>query len=128
MPQIHQEIVFQASPKRVYEALVDAKQFSKLSAGAPTEISTEEGGSFSCFGGMIHGRNIELVPNRMIVQAWRAKPWGSGVYSIVKFELREEGTGTRVILDHAGFPPEMQEHLAGGWQANYWEPLQKHLA
>src|SRR5262249_44435904 len=79
-------------------------------------------------GGWFLGRNIELVPNQRIVQAWRAKPWESGVYSIAKFELQAEGSGTRVIFDHTGFPPEQQEHLEGGWQANYWEPLQKHLA
>jgi hypothetical protein len=29
---IHQEVDFKASPKRVYEALIDAKQFSTLAA------------------------------------------------------------------------------------------------
>jgi activator of HSP90 ATPase len=128
MSQIHQEVVFQATPKRIYETLTDAKQFTAFSGGAPADISAEVGSSFSCFGGMVLGRNIELIPNRRIVQAWRAKPWESGVYSIAKFELREEGAGTRVIFDQTGFPPEQHEHLEGGWQTNYWEPLRKHLA
>jgi len=128
MSSIHQEIVLEASPKRVYEALTVAGQFSSLSGGAPTEISAEAGGSFSCFGGMVVGRNIELAPHQRIVQAWRAKPWESGVYSIARFELKEEGSGTRLIFDHTGFPPAEREHLEGGWQANYWGPLRKHLA
>jgi activator of HSP90 ATPase len=128
MSQIHQEVVFQATPKRIYETLTDAKQFTAFSGGAPADISAEVGSSFSCFGGMVLGRNIELIPNRRIVQAWRAKLWESGVYSIAKFELREEGAGTRVIFDQTGFPPEQHEHLEGGWQTNYWEPLRKHLA
>ena len=128
MSNIHQEAVFTASPRRIYEVLLDAHQFSALSGGAPAEISVEAGGAFSCFGGMVKGRNIELVANQRIVQAWRAKPWENGVYSIAKFELREEGSATRVILDHAGFPPEQREHLESGWHANYWEPLRKHLA
>ena len=127
MSKIHQEVVFEASPKRIYEALTDGKQFSAFSGGAPADISAEAGGFFSCFGGMVLGRNIELVPNQRIVQAWRAKPWESGVYSVAKFELQKEGSGTRVIFDHTGFPPDQQEHLEGGWQANYWEPLRKHL-
>jgi uncharacterized protein YndB with AHSA1/START domain len=61
---IHQEIVFNASPKRVYEALTNARQFSKFTGGAPAEISHEPGGAFSCFGRMIVGRNIELTPNQ----------------------------------------------------------------
>ena len=46
---IQQEIVFKASPKRVYDALLDSKQFSEFT-GAPAEINREPGGAFSCFG------------------------------------------------------------------------------
>src|SRR5262249_44435903 len=53
MSKIHQEVVFEASPKRIYEALTDGKQFSAFSGGAPADISAEAGGSFSCFGGMV---------------------------------------------------------------------------
>lgn len=126
--QIHQELVFDSAPARIYEALTDASQFSKLCGGAPTEIEPVAGGAFSCFGGMILGRNIECAPGERLVQAWRVKTWAPGVYSIVRFELRPEGSSTRVLLDHAGFPPGQGEHLAQGWHANYWEPLRKALA
>jgi len=125
---IHQEIVFKASPKRIYEALTDGQQFSKITGGAPAEISREAGGSFSCFGGMIVGRQIELVPNQRITQAWRAGNWAPGVYSIVKYELKEQGGETRLVLDHTGFPEDNRDHLDAGWGSNYWEPLKKHLA
>jgi uncharacterized protein YndB with AHSA1/START domain len=126
---IHQEVIIKASPQRVYEALTDAKQFSKMSGGgAPAEISREAGGKFSCFGGMISGRIIELVPNQRIVQAWHVGNWPAGVYSIVKFELREEGSGTKLILDQDGFPDGNRDHLEAGWKTNYWEPLIKYLA
>jgi activator of HSP90 ATPase len=137
---IHQEAAFKASRKRVYEALTDVKQFSKVTAlsgamqsgmplgSAPTEISREVGGAFTLFGGHIAGRHIELVPNQRIVQAWRVADWGPGVYSIAKFELVEQGTGTRIVFDHTGFPAGQGEHLAAGWKANYWEPLEKFLA
>lgn len=127
MSSIHQEVVLPATPSRIYGVLLDARQFSALS-GVRAEISAEDGGTFSCFGGMISGRNIELIPNQRIVQAWRAKPWADGLYSIAKFELRQEGLATRVIFDHAGFPPEQKEHLEDGWHKNYWEPLRNHLA
>src|SRR5262245_23939985 len=94
---IHQEVVFNASPALVYQALTDTKQFSKITGGAPTEISTEVGGAFSCFGGMIVGRNIELVPHQRIVQAWRVKNWEPGVYSIAKFELKAQGSETKLV-------------------------------
>jgi activator of HSP90 ATPase len=120
---IHQEVDVKANPARVYEVLLDAKQFSALSGGLPTDIQREVGGAFSCFGGHIVGRNVELVPNHRIVQAWRAVTWPEGVYSIARFELKPQGAGTRVILDHTGFPPELREHLAEGWEAHYWTML-----
>jgi uncharacterized protein YndB with AHSA1/START domain len=97
---IHQEAVFNASRKRVYEALTDTKQFDKVIqlsgvmqsmhlGSKPTEIGREEGGAFTLFGGYITGRHVELVPNQRIVQAWRTGGWEPGVYSIAKFELVE---------------------------------------
>jgi activator of HSP90 ATPase len=137
---IHQEPVFRASPKRVYEALIDTKQFDKviqlssaMQAGMslgnkPTEISREVGGAFTLFGGHIVGRHLELVPNERIVQAWRVVVWTPGVYSIVKFELTAQGSGTKLIFDHTGFPEGKGQHLAEGWKGHYWDPLEKYLA
>lgn len=136
---IHQEPIFTASRKRVYEALTDAKQFDKVIqlsgvmqamhlGDKPAEISREVGGGFTLFGGYITGRHVELVPNQRIVQAWRTGGWAAGVYSIAKFEFVEQGSGTRIIFDHTGFPQGAAEVLASGWKAHYWEPLEKLLA
>src|SRR5216684_2266060 len=136
---IHQEAVFKASRKRVYEALTDAKQFDKVIqlsgvmqsmhlGDKPAEISREVGGAFTLFGGYITGRHIELVPNQRIVQAWRTGGWAPGVYSIAKFELVEQGSGTKIAFDHTGFPKGEGEVLGSGWKAHYWEPIEKLLA
>ena len=137
---IHQEPTFKANRKRVYGALTDAAQFQKVVAmsGAmssadassmkPAEISQQVGGAFSLFGGHILGRHVELAPNQRIVQAWRVADWDPGVYSIAKFELKDNGSGTKIIFDHTGFPGGQGRHLAEGWRVNYWEPLAKFLA
>jgi uncharacterized protein YndB with AHSA1/START domain len=137
---IHLETVFKATRKRVYEALTNAKQFHKvtqLSAAvqsgmapgtAPTEIANTPGGAFSFFGGYISGRNIELVPSERIIQAWRAGSWPPGIYSIAKFDLVEQGSDTKLLFDHTGFPKGDAEHLVEGWKTNYWAPLSKFLA
>jgi activator of HSP90 ATPase len=125
---IHQEVEFMVPPGRVYEALLDAKQFSQFSGGAPAEIDAREGGTFSCFGGMITGRNIELRGNQRIVQAWRAGNWPEGEYSIVHFELSPAGAGSKLTFTHSGFPEGTAEHLESGWYKMYWEPLKKLLA
>ncbi len=135
---IHQEAVLKASPERIYDALTDAQQFQKVEllgkamkssdlAANPAQISREPGGSLSIFGGFIVGRQIELVPGRRIVQAWRETSWKPGVYSIAKFELTQQGSGTRLIFDHAGFPSGAGDHLAAGWKSHYWDPLEALL-
>jgi activator of HSP90 ATPase len=137
---IHQEPMFKASRKRVYEALTDANQFGKvvqLSAAmqgggmkteaAPVTISREVGGAFSAFGGYVTGRQVELVPNERIVQVWRAGSWDAGSYSIARFVLVEQGAETKIKFDHTGFPKGRAEHLVEGWRINYWEPLAKFL-
>jgi activator of HSP90 ATPase len=123
---IHQEIDFNASPQQLYEALLDARQFTEFS-GRPAEINREVGGAFSLFKGHIIGRNVELVPNQRIVQAWRVVTWPEGAYSIARFELKPQGSGTHLVLDHIGFPEGLHNHLAQGWEENYWTLLKKYL-
>jgi len=136
---IHQEPIFTASRKRVFDALTDAKQFDKVIQlsgvmqamhlpDKPAEISHEAGGAFKLFGGYITGRQVELVPGERIVQAWRTGGWDPGIYSIAKFELVEQGSRTKIIFDHTGFPQGKAEVLASGWKAHYWEPLEKLLS
>jgi activator of HSP90 ATPase len=124
---LHQEIDLPASPQRVYEVLLDSKLFAAFT-GEPAEIGREEGNSFSMFGGVIVGRNIELVAGQRIVQAWRPTYWPPGVYSIVRFELKAQGSHTTLILDHTSFPKGNFEHLDYGWGLKYWDPLKKFLA
>jgi activator of HSP90 ATPase len=123
---LHQEIDLKADPGRICEALLDSKKFAAFT-GAPATIDPNPGGYFSMFGGLIVGRNIEIVPSQRVVQAWRPTHWEPGVYSIVKFELRPRVDSTTVVLDHTGFPEGEFDHLEPGWHLRYWEPLKKYF-
>jgi activator of HSP90 ATPase len=124
---IHYEIDLKAAPQRVFDVLFDSKQFTALT-GLPAEIDSKAGGTFKTFGGLIEGRNVELITGQRIVQAWRPASWDSGLYSIVHFELKPSGSGTLLVLDHTGFPEGDYDHLAFGWNTHYWEPLKKYFA
>ncbi|MGD0737854.1 MAG: SRPBCC family protein [Terracidiphilus sp.] len=124
---LHYEIDFKASPERLYEALIDQKQFAAFT-GMPATIDRTPGGAFSLFGGLIEGRNIELVPNLRIVQAWRPADWPAGLYTLVRFELKPRGTEATLICDHTSFPAGGYDHLDSGWYTHYWDPLKKYLA
>ena len=137
---IHQEIAFKADRRKVYEALTNAKQFDAITRlsdavalvtapkAKPTSISRAVGGPFTLFGGYITGRNLELLPDERLVQVWRVGNWEAGDYSIARFVLVANGTETKLVFDHRGFPEGAGEHLAEGWHTHYWEPLAKFLS
>ena len=137
---IHLEPVFKATRKRVYEVLTDPKQFQKVTMlgaavasgnvhGTKTaEFKAEPGGAFTLFDGFIIGRNLELVPNERLIQAWRVAYWPEGSWSIARFDFVEESASTKILFDHTGFPKGDGEHLLAGWRGNYFEPLAKFLA
>jgi activator of HSP90 ATPase len=77
---------------------------------------------------MISGRQIELLPGKRVVQAWRAGNWPEGQYSIVRFELTAKGARTRLRFEQSGFPEEARPHLEGGWAKMYWEPRTAYFA
>ena len=125
---IHQEVTIDASPSAVYGVLTGSAEFARMTGGRAADISKEPGGPIAMFGDGIRGRNVELVPNKRVVQAWRSQEWPEGVYSIVRFELAPEGKGTRLIFDQAGHPEAAQQMLEGGWHQMYWQPMNAMLA
>jgi activator of HSP90 ATPase len=136
---IHQEVIFTASPERVYRTLTSAQLFDEVVLasgalqamglqGASCQISTELGGTFSLFAGYITGRHIEMSPAVRLVQAWRAGSWAPHIYSIARFELTGHAQGVKLSFDHTGFPNDEALSLAMGWRKHYWEPLSKVLA
>jgi hypothetical protein len=64
---IHQEVIFKGSPKCIYQALTDARQFQRICQlsdaskhvdvnSKPAQINAQPGGEFTIFGGYIVGR------------------------------------------------------------------------
>jgi uncharacterized protein YndB with AHSA1/START domain len=124
---LHQEVAFKATPQRLFDVLLDSKIFAAFT-GMPAEIDRKPGGAFKTFGGLIEGRNIEIVANQRIVQAWRPANWDLGIYSMVRFELKPQDGITVIVLDHTGFPEGKYDGLDSGWPQRYWEPLRKYLS
>jgi activator of HSP90 ATPase len=119
---ILQTVTFPVSPHEVYEALMDSKKHAAITGGA-AEISREIGGSFSAYDGYITGQNLELIPDRKIVQSWRAVDWEQDVFSTITFELTAVPEGTRLDFSHRDVPDGTEEEFTQGWIDNYWEPM-----
>jgi uncharacterized protein YndB with AHSA1/START domain len=124
---LRQTVVFNATPRKVYEALMNEKKHAAFT-GAPAKISRKVGGSFSCHSGYVTGFNLELVPAKTIVQAWRGRDWPKGGYSIVTYSLAPlSGARTKLSFAHVGMPPEDVKRKTEGWKKRYWIPLKKYL-
>lgn len=120
---IHLEASLPAAPDRIYELLTNGAKFGDVT-GKPGKGGGAPGAFFSIFDGWIEGRQIDLVPNERVVQAWRFMDWDPGVYSIVRFTLSPEGTGTKMVVDQEAVPAAVHEHVRTNW-GFYFEPLSK---
>lgn len=125
--RIHHERTYDAPPAALYAVLTSGERFAAMT-GSPATIEATAGEPFSCFGGAIGGRNVECVGDTRLVQAWRVQGWDEGLYSLVRFELATDGEGTKLTLEHTGFPEEQAAHLSEGWVERYLDPLAKAVA
>jgi len=119
---LHQSVVLNATPHEVYEVLMDSAKHSAFTH-SPAVIRWEVGGDFRTFDGWASGTTLELIPDKKIVQKWRADDWPEGYYSTVTFELQTEGTGTRLDFTQAGIPDGLYGDLETGWKEFYWDNL-----
>jgi activator of HSP90 ATPase len=122
---IRQQVTFKgATPHELYEWLMDSKKHAQLS-GQKASISRKVGGRFTAGDGWISGLNVELVKDKLIVQAWRGNDddWPTGYHSAVRFRFTKVPGGTRLDFLHSGVPTAAYEGIRGGWREYYWEPL-----
>lgn len=123
---IRQSVTLWASPKAVYDALMDSRQHSRFT-GSKAVISRRVGGKFTAYDGYASGKNLELVPGKKIVQSWRASEWPKGQVSTVTFSLRKVKTGTRLTFTQTGVPSNQIASIKKGWIEFYWQPMKEML-
>ena len=69
---IEQKILFKdATARELFDIFLNPKKHSAIHNGAKTIISRNEGDTFSLLNGNLTGKNLLIVPDRMIVQSWR---------------------------------------------------------
>ena len=73
---------------------------------------------------MVLTPEIEGIQYAMATKYWE---FIADNLSIVTYELKSNGSGAHLVFDHTGFPENLRDHLARGWQAHYWDPLTKFL-
>lgn len=126
MKTITQTYVIKAPPSRVFKALTDAEEIAAWS-GSEATMDPQPGGAYSLWDGSIFGTNLEVVPDRKLVQSWREDTWEAGADSKVTFTLTPDGDGTRVDLQHQDVPEDEYDAIAEGWDIYYLGVIKGYL-
>jgi activator of HSP90 ATPase len=124
---LQQTVTFRASPKEVYDMLMDSKKHQSLS-GMPAKISKRVGGKFTAWGSHLTGINLVLNPEKKIVQAWRATGWWPDHYSIAIFDISKVRGGSKLKFTQIGIPPGRYSGHYRGWIETYWTPMKEIFA
>ncbi|MDE6450880.1 MAG: SRPBCC domain-containing protein [Odoribacter sp.] len=118
------ELEISADPEEVFAALTNPFQIA-LWRGYPADMKAEKGYVFSLWEGDITGVNLEVVPNRLLVQEWFFGEQEE--QSVVRIGLTKAKSGTRISLQHTHIPEEVYEEIAEGWKEYYLGSLKSML-
>ncbi len=126
-PAIQQRVRFNVSPTRLFNLYMDSRQHSAATR-AKAMVSRKVGGKFSAFDGVISGKMLAVVSNRLIVQSWRAKHWKkTDLDSTLVLKFSKTKDGTRIDLVHVNVPEHDHQGVKNGWVKYYWKPWRAYL-
>jgi len=116
----------EATAKQVYNAWLSSAEHTNMTGGAAT-ISDTIGGRFTAWDGYIEGTNIELEPNKRILQSWRTSQFEEHEEdSQIEIQLNELAGQTQLLLIHTNVP-ESGDHYITGWENHYFTPMKKYF-
>jgi uncharacterized protein YndB with AHSA1/START domain len=120
---IKHKVRFKAPPETIYDMLADSRGRTELT-GREAVLSDKVGGKFSTDAGQVTGVNVDLVPGRRLVQAWRRMDFPDGIYSMAAITLDPlPSGGTELVLTHRGVPKHLLDQIEDYWRLVYWGPM-----
>ena len=124
MKIIKQTYQINSSIDKVWEALVNPKIVNAW-GGGPAKMDAKVGSKFSLWGGDIHGKNIEVVKNKKLVQDWYGGEWDEP--SKLIFNLTAQDGKTQLELVQENVPDKEYQDISDGWQDYYIGPMKAYL-
>jgi uncharacterized protein YndB with AHSA1/START domain len=118
---------YEATPAGVWSALTEPERLSRWLAEADLDLRV--GGKYILRfmgedeGQTTRGEVVAVEPERLLELTWLYPGEND---TVVRFELRPDGDGTILVLDHRGLPVEAAPGYGGGWHAHL-EALEAHL-
>jgi activator of HSP90 ATPase len=123
---ITETIIFKnITAEELFNMFLNNEMHSKI-IGLPVSISRKEGKSFKTFDGAILGKNLHIVPNRLIVQSWRGINWTKECLdSILILTFSNNENEAQIELLHTNIPAHEYPHI--DWDKHYWKPWKAYL-
>src|SRR6266849_166510 len=128
MPKtIQQKVTFRASPDKLFDIYLSSRKHS-AATGAKAVMSRKVGGKFMAHAGHLRGRNLAIVPKRLIVQAWRGSNWKKrDLDSTLVLVFNRIPCGGRISMVHVNVPDAHASSINRGWAEYYWKPWKAYL-
>ncbi|MBF8250205.1 MAG: Activator of Hsp90 ATPase 1 family protein [Candidatus Levybacteria bacterium] len=121
---IKQTYLINSTLDEVWQALVNPKYINAW-GGGPVKMNEKKGTKFELWGGDIHGKNIEVVPLKKLVQEWYGGKWEKP--SVVTFTLTKDGNKTKLNLLQTDVPDNEVKDIDDGWKEYYLGPMKEYL-
>lgn len=118
--------IIAASPTQIYNAFLDSTVHTRMTGGE-AECGKNIGDKFTAWDGYIEGSNIELVPNKKIVQHWRTSEFeAQDEDSRLVIHFNKVENGTEVAIEHSNIPKGETQYLQG-WIDHYFTPMKSYF-
>ncbi|HWN30584.1 MAG TPA: SRPBCC domain-containing protein [Burkholderiales bacterium] len=124
---IRQSVQFNAVSDSLFDAYLDSRKHAAI-VGSKVSISKTAGKRFTAFNGMLSGKNLLIVPKKLVVQLWRSCTWKkTDPDSILILMFSKAGRGARIDLIHVNVPDHDLQGVTRGWRRYYWKPWLAYL-
>lgn len=121
------EFHLDASVDEVMELLTDSEKISEWGGGEAL-VEKKIGGQVEMFDGWVEGKVLKIT-DLELAYTWKPSDWDEKARaSEVIYKLEAAQNGTKVILEHSGFPnkQEMENHKTG-WIKHFFGPIEVYL-
>ena len=125
--KIKMEVKLPVPPKVVYDAWLEGSKHAEMTNN-PASCEPKVGYKFSAWDKYISGKNVELIPNKKIVQLWRTTDFKeSDKDSLLEINIEPTEKGCKLKLIHSEIPDDQPDY-AEGWKEFYFVPMKEYFS
>jgi activator of HSP90 ATPase len=118
--------IIPATAETIYKTWLNSEGHGNMTGGGAS-ITDRVGDGFKAWDGYIQGKNIELEPNKRILQRWRTSQFREDEEdSQLEIMLQDIGGITELTLSHTHVPAS-GAHYIEGWENHYFRPMKAYF-